>query len=899
MTGSHMESYHNAGSRNRFCFRKHHRQLHSRPTAMTMKPQASAGVRRRARRTRQLESTRTATWCEALLGVTVLGSVLAIGTVHVRVLLTVAAIAFVGGALSLLSFRRPPIPAVVLASLGIFSLLQAVPLPASWVVHLSPIAAQVWLHCLDPFQEHAPSRFSISLDRGASIAEALKWFTYAAVYVMAARVRLRRGTAWLAALIFISSAIVSVLTLWHGASNLRLLYGVYEPTFAVNRWNVGPLLNSNNFAGYAILGLFSGVGLMLSRSRSLPALPSLLGLAMILTALLLSGSRAAIACTVLSGIGCAVWLVKRQGVQLSVLRLAAAGSPVLFAALTFAVVSGSGEWQALGPGNFERKAAVWRWSLPMIRDYAWLGVGRGAFETAFPRYHGTLSHTWTSVTSHAENFVIQWLAEWGLPVGAFALVVIVGYIVRDWHGARNERLRFVLLTGVITLLVQNLADLGLELPSLMIAAVVAVAAGERPQRRCAPPAGSAALIGAVGALSVFGIVWLAASAWSRSPVEDERREVSMSYRALDLSDSGEQAAFRMQLHGAMLRHPGEVHFPLLGALLALRTGETPPLRWLGRALELGPTDARAHLVLADVLRSHRATTQAMIHLRMAAEYDATLGGAAATRLAQWAPSLDVLKQGIPRGSNGAAVLSAACESVPAAELKISCFRYAMTVSPKDPKLPGHVAEALLESIRAKTAPCSEAQTQRCFAEVDQAAHAMAKLDPKAWQVSYLIARNFEAQGDFKSAAEILANACPAGAEGQQCVQDSVAAAIASKSDAVILSAADVYAARACASTTSCATAMDALGTALDAGGKGVLAINYFTRAAEAESSADRWLHIAERAAALQLPGIALSAIGRADRSPDATANTRAETSRLRMRIVRSSLLAPSEAGIHP
>ncbi len=79
---------------------------------------ASIGVRRRRRRGKLAKNQLTARICEALLAITVLASVLAMGTVHGLVLRVISALAIVGWVLGMLVFRRPPVPAIVMAALG-------------------------------------------------------------------------------------------------------------------------------------------------------------------------------------------------------------------------------------------------------------------------------------------------------------------------------------------------------------------------------------------------------------------------------------------------------------------------------------------------------------------------------------------------------------------------------------------------------------------------------------------------------------------------------------------------------------------------------------------------------------------------------------------------------------
>jgi O-antigen ligase len=822
--------------------------------------------------------------CEALLVTVVIGSVLAIGTVHIPVLLAVSALALVGGTLGALAGRQLPIPAIVLGALGLFSVFQALPLPAAWVLRVSPISAQVWLRCLTPFGEEAPTRFPISLDAGASVAEALKWLTYAAVYVMAARVRSRRGSAWLAALLFTSAALVALITLLHGAADVHELYGLYRPNFKVERWNLGPLLNSNNFAGYANLGIFAGAGLLLGGRTLLPRVPSLVGLGVLVSALLLSGSRGGILSALVCGGVVVVWLATVQGVRPSVRRLLAGAAPLLLG-LAGAIVLGTAKnWDSVASVDVRRKVAVWRWSVPMIREHAWLGVGRGAFETAFPPYRQALDYDWTAVFSHAENFIVQWLAEWGIPIGLCALLAVVGYILHEWYGAKGDRLRFLLLTGLAALFLQNLVDLGLEIPSVAIAAIVALAAGERASEPA--PSGQSWGPSVVAASVPFFAVWMAAVLWSRRPVELERREFSRSYRDLAVEDLDERDAFRGQLRAAMLRHPGESFFPLLGSIIAYRARDAKPLPWIARALELGPTNGRVHFVLALFLGAHKATAQAMLHLRLAAQYDRTLSAAAGVRAAEWAPTLEVLLEAIPNDATGDDMLATACTKVRRVELKIGCFRQAAARNADDLTVRGQFADSLLVALRSRQWPCNGALAEGCAQEVDHTARAMAKLDGKSWRPGYLMAKLLLLRGDTKTAATLLARVCPSDENGKECAREAVSAAIASGSDEAILAASDRYAARTCEDGASCAAALDWLGRTLEGGGKVAFAINYYSKAAETEGTAARWLQVADRATQANLLGVARAALERADHSPDANANSKAHSELLMRRIAR-------------
>jgi len=412
----------------------------------------ASGHRRRLHRRRGKAEFQNAL-SDGLLALVLVGSVLAIGTVHIPTLMAVSAIALIGAVIEARALRRIPLPAIVLAVLSLISALQATSLPATLVKLLSPASANIWLRCLVPFGEPALRRFPLSLDPSASIAEALKWLTYAAVYIMATRARARRGSTWLAVLLFGSATLVSFITLLHGVADLPELYGLYHPDFVPGRWNVGPLLNSNNLAGYALLGLFTGGGLIVSGRSPLPRLAVMIGVGIITAALALSGSRAGVLSVLVVGTTALVWLMRGKGAHISVRGVAFGAAPLLIGIAVAIALGDEGTAAGLATLDVERKVSVWVWSLPMIREHAFFGVGRGAFETGFQPYRGALAHDWANVVTHAENFVLQWISEWGAPVGLCAVVLIVGYVLREWYRSRGDRLRFMVLWGLVALLV--------------------------------------------------------------------------------------------------------------------------------------------------------------------------------------------------------------------------------------------------------------------------------------------------------------------------------------------------------------------------------------------------------------------------------------------------------------
>jgi hypothetical protein len=618
----------------------------------------------------------------------------------------------------------------------------------------------------------------------------------------------------------------------------------------------------------------------------------MIGLGVISTALCLSGSRAAILSVLMAFAVTLAWLAKVQRFRFSPRSLVLAIAPFVVGIVVAVTLGTARDWGALASTDARRKVAVWVWSLPMIREHALFGVGRGAFETAFSPYRQGLDYDWTIVFTHAENFVVQWVAEWGAPVGLCAVVVVVGYVLREWLGARRDRLRFMMMTGLGALLLQNLADLGLEIPAVVIAAIVALAAGERHDRHSVRESGANLGLLALAAAVPGLAAWVAVIVCGGASVESERREMSFAYRELPVKNVDERAQFREQLRAATLRHPGESFFPLLGSLVAVRTGDGNPLPWISRALELAPANGRVHLVLAELLELHQATSQAMLHLRLAAQYDRTLEGTAGNRAAHWARSIDMLMLGIPDGPPGDRMLLAACANETRIELKVECSRRAVQRIPALPEAQALLAEALLVALRSTQPPCGGTFAQGCVAEADRAIVAMARLEPKSWRPGYLMSKLLRARGDAKGAAQLLSRVCPPTTEGDGCAREAVTVALGSGSAEAVSTAANAYAARPCEDSAACANALDWLGSSLDAGGNAALAITFYSKAAEADASAGRWLKVGERAEQARLYGVARAALERADRSPDATDNTHAHSEQLMRRVARATSGGP-------
>lgn len=814
----------------------------------------------------------------ALFAVTVAGSVLAMGSVHLPVLLGVAATAIASAALAFYiqadSRKRLPLslPVITLLALSAYSFLQAAPLPMRALAAIAPLNADIWSRALLPLGEPGPAWASISLDPSASVIEGLKWLIYAAVFAAASALGSRRGAVWGVTVVFASAVLAALTTIGHGLLGVRKVYGLYEPSFSVSPWHVGPLLNPNNLAGYLNLGAMCGIGLMLMRRPAVPPWLAGLGVATTIAIELTSGSRAGVVALLLGVLAMAVlprersrhdtsagWLAEKRFLLL--IGAAVSGGAAL------AAIGGTGEaFTELYDQNIQ-KVAMLRWVTPMVRDYAWLGVGRGAFESAFPSYKVTPGNV---VYTHAENFLMQWGSEWGVPVAAAAVIAFAIAIAPGRMGVRRSAVAAGAWTGVVVLALQNMVDLGLEIPAVCIAACAAIGSIWGDSRRRHLPRegagdsderlpGARRLLGlgrgsiAAGGVVVVGLFAVGlAVARGRHDLGGDRGDLREAYAAADLRRPEARAALRGDLRAAMLRRPAEPYFPLLGALTAFRAGDQDPLPWLQRTLERDPINGRAHLLLAEVLNERGAMAQALLELRLAAENDATLIAPAAQTALRFTRRFEDLLRAVPSGEAGAATLDELGVRLAAMgdeAARALCDREAIA---RDPGRAGPRTREALALIRAlDPAPASGsslcADRAACERAIEGHAEALAAAAPRSSLAAQIRARKLMADGRAEEAERSLASECGRASDRAACARLRVEAAAPLKSTERMTAAVRDYLSTECARREACAEAAMWAGNMRAMRGEWGLAMSLYARAAREDPGEARWLALAEAA----------------------------------------------------
>lgn len=823
-----------------------------------------------------------------LVATALAGSALAIGAVHTVVLVPVAAVA-AAAALVAVPLREPgtrerawPAPALVLLGLALFTALQAVPVPLRALSVFAPANADVWARALEPLGER-PTWGSVSLDPGATLVEALKWWTYACTFFAASVLGSRRGTQLLLALVLGSATVLALVTVAHGMVDAHKVFGIYEPASAFSQHHMGPLLNTNNLAGYLNLGAITGVGLMLARRPILPVWLTGLAVAVDIAATVRSASRGGVAALLLGMLLLAA-MVQARGTRASQLRRRAA--PIVLAG--GAVVFGGGlallggnvwVWRELLNDNLAKLKIV-VWCGPLLKEYGWLGVGRGAFESVFEAYRPTVGlHV---VYTHPENFPAQWASEWGLPVAVLAMGAL-GWLFRPGAlGVRKSAVAAAAWVAVAALLLQNLADLGLEIPALGIAtAVVLAALWSDPARRRRPERGlldrATARVGqrpfALAVAAVAALFAGLALAFGMHDVSAQREILRDRFEEADRAPE-QRPAFRAALRAAMARRPAEHYFPLLGATAAQRWRTESPMPWLQRTLERAPVNGRAHLLLAQVLdglarRRPEARKQALLELRLAVEHEPGLAERAAPLSTSLARSFEELLAAVPEGPEGAMVLNMMARELERPEQAAMRHHADVEALARDPKLV-EPRTRLLQGLFADVAALARGAQpgpscptlDACAAEIERHAAAIdaAKADSSLGAI--MRARGLIARGSRAEAEVILASGCARPEARSDCLQlraenlsqlDEVG-----KLDGVLKE----YLSANCVAAASCAAASTFVGGLREARRDLQGAAAAFMRAAQEDPTEERWLRAARVAESAGMPAQAIEALSR-------------------------------------
>lgn len=578
----------------------------------------------------QRTTSRYTLFAEAALAALVVLGPLALGGAARWVLGPLVALSGAAAVLAGVGARRQgqsvrfPLLAVPLAVGAVLCAVQLVPLPAGLLGVLSPEAAALREFALVPLGLDGAR--PVSLDAPATWRELSKHLAYLLAFLAAVQVcRSRDSRRRLLAVVGFTGAGVSVVGLGHSLLGVHSLFGLLSWVHA-RPTVVTFFANPNHLAGF--LGLASTVALGLAlhtrpRQRALPhalaALASGLGV-------VLSLSRGGIAFFAFGQALLALLLVRRrregQGRAVPVWARSAAALLGLLAVLSVGAYAAADRlWaEARSVDTVEEvrhsKVALWPMLAGAAKAFPVLGMGRGAFEAAFPRYQTEAN---PNTLTHPENAVLQVAAEWGVP-GLLLLAVAVWGFARLLRQGGLESHELAALSAVAALALHNLFDFSLELPACAVAALVVLGAVARPREQSRAegrPGGlrpTALLLGSGAALTAVGLLALGPG---RHHLADAEAELAGL-----VTSKAPAAEVRSRGLALIERHPADYLLYRMVASAHAAAGREEAavaLAFVNRALYLAPGDAVSHRVAARALLALGRPAQGFLEYRLAYE----------------------------------------------------------------------------------------------------------------------------------------------------------------------------------------------------------------------------------------------------------------------------------------
>ncbi len=779
------------------------------------------------------------------LAVLVLGTVLAIGSVHLWAVLPAAAIGL--GLSSFVAWKRGslPAPAWVLLALAAYTIVQALPLPMGLVGFFAPQNADVWQRASDVLGTSVVP--SLSLDPGASWVEAAKWALYAGVFSIAAFVGRRQGATVVLGIVFAAAMAVALLTLGHKIVGATKLYGLYTPKWAHPNFALAPLLNTNNLAGYLNLGAFVGVGLFMARAVERMRWLSAVGVSLVVAVSALGASRGGWASLAIGVVCLAAILLgfARRGrsfqwVMFVPLVAIAAGVVLFYSAVSDRVFQAA-------RGESMKKLDLISWTKPMILDHPWWGVGRGAFESVFPRYR---QDTGYHAYQYAENVGAQWAVEWGLPIAIMGCLALLASL---WPVAKRSRASLpaaCAVLGVVVLVIHNMFDLALEITSVCVAAFAVLGAvwgaraGEQAfseaSRRKGIKIASLASLAAIGGIPV--VVTVAGGA--HTAVSD-REAVTQVLGAVEAGDTTRVSELGRAVAMALQRRPADPYLMLVGAIAADKAGKNP-LPWIARAIELEPIGGRPHLLLARVLARRGARAQALLGIRMAVEREYGLTDRGAQLAVAITQERRDLLQSVPKGKAGAPMLLALARRVEDRDTRARLLDDGIGRDPDFAAVRYRRMEDVLRGLEGKSTGC-DGRRKSCIKRGKSLLAQLEAIEPGASRVLVTRARLLIATDRPTEAERYLADSCARLGGALECWRWQIIAADRAQAEKLPSDGVEAYMQAACVTSRGCATAANWLGAVHMRRREYVAATEMFERAANETNLPAAWAKVAHAA----------------------------------------------------
>jgi len=376
--------------------------------------------------------------------------------------------------------KAAPVIGLFLLWLG-WILLQIIPLPPVWVASFSPAA----------FDHHSlvnsADLMTLSLDSHATAAGWFKSLVYVFIFILSLLlIHSRRRLRQLAYVVIYSGLFQAVYGSLMTLSGLG--YGFFSQNPSALNVTTGTFINQNHFAGYLVMALSVGIGMMITsldtesdytaKQRLRYYLKLILStklrlrlyLVMMVIALVLTHSR-------MGNTSFFASLMIAGGLGLILSRHATRGTIVLLISLIAIDVFIVGAWFGLEKvvERIEETTLVTEtrdevdiYVYQQWKDYQWTGSGLGSFYSVFPRYR---KEDVRGYYDHTENDYLEFASETGvIGVALLGSIVAMSFYaaLMAQYRRRDPLMRgisFAAIMSICAMLIHSTVDFNLQIPA--------------------------------------------------------------------------------------------------------------------------------------------------------------------------------------------------------------------------------------------------------------------------------------------------------------------------------------------------------------------------------------------------------------------------------------------------
>ena len=388
---------------------------------------------------------------------------------------------------------RAPLLHLWLRAIAIVMAVQLVPLPPIVVDHLSPHDRTVWqAFSLAPVRGGLP----LSVDLASGVWALGVGGAAILVFIVSRQIFSGGGVRIAARGIATVGLVLAAICLAQDATGQGKMYWRWKP-LSEGAPPFGPFVNRNHFATWVVIAVPLCLGYLLAHASAhkhhhatvvttwhkrllqlMDARSIWLGasICLMLVALVASLSRAGMAGLVGAIVMGAYLRGRRTGSPRATWAFGAVSVAIVAAALRVNPADVFHRFGAVGVAAADR-LAIWRATLPVVKDFWLTGTGAGTFETVMLVYQRTPS---LFRINAAHNHYLQVAAEGGLLIGIPAAAALYFFAQESRTAlARDESgmyfLRAGALSGLFGVAVQSIWETGLTTPANAVLAALAAA----------------------------------------------------------------------------------------------------------------------------------------------------------------------------------------------------------------------------------------------------------------------------------------------------------------------------------------------------------------------------------------------------------------------------------------